>query len=181
VACVPAIHLRLLCLLRLLHFFLHPQCRQQRLVSVPSGCARWVVWASAPVRQEQQRAACRQAMVGEDSMGVPLRRSIVTHALESGPAGKTCRVEIQITAEQKEIIRRASALLGRSLSDFIAASAIQAAEAAIREHPKIKLTAQDSIVFANAILNPRMPNEALRAVFAQYDLQVLTGFDGGCD
>lgn len=105
----------------------------------------------------------------------------MTHAQESGPAGKIRRVAIRLTAEQKEIIGRAAALLGLSLSDFIAASAIQAAEAAIREHHRIKLTAQDSLVFANAILNPRMPNEALRAAFAQHDLQVLTGFNSGCD
>ncbi len=51
---------------------------------------------------------------------------------------KSRAVEVRFTEEQKETIGRAATLLDLPLSDFITASAIQAAEAAIREHPKIK-------------------------------------------
>ncbi len=84
-------------------------------------------------------------------------------------------VEARLTVEQKETIGRAATLLGLSLSDFIAVSAIQPAKTVIHEHNMLNLTAQDSLAFVEAILNPRMPNAALRAAFAQHDRQVVSG------
>jgi uncharacterized protein (DUF1778 family) len=94
---------------------------------------------------------------------------------------KSRAVEVRFTEEQKETIGRAAALLDLPLSDFIAASAIHAAETVLTDRRKMKLTPQDSLLFAKAILNPHVPNDALREVFVQHDLRVLPGSDKGSE
>lgn len=78
------------------------------------------------------------------------------------------RLEARISAEQKALLQRAADLLGRTLSDFIVASAQRAAEEVIREHTIVTLTAQDSQAFVEALLNPPPPSERLRAAAARY-------------
>ena len=82
------------------------------------------------------------------------------------------RLEARVTREQKEMLQRAAELSGLSLTDFLITSAQNAAEAAIREHSIITLTARDSIAFAEALLTLRKPNAALRAAFDRYDQEV---------
>lgn len=92
--------------------------------------------------------------------------------LEVPRAPKSERLEARVTLQQKLLLQRAAELRGLSLTDFLVTSAQTAAEATIREHNVITLTAQDSIAFAEALLNPREPNEALRAAFAAHDEEV---------
>ncbi|HVA89787.1 MAG TPA: DUF1778 domain-containing protein [Chloroflexota bacterium] len=75
------------------------------------------------------------------------------------------RVHARVTPSVKELLRQAAELSGRSLSDFLVSSAQEVAEKTIREHRIITLTAEDSLLFANAILDPAPPNEKLRAAF----------------
>jgi len=86
---------------------------------------------------------------------------------------KLDRVEASLTKEHKEFIQYAAGLLGLSVSDFLITSAHRAGESVIREHNVIMLSAQDSLAFAQAILNPREPNEALRDAFTRHGRQVL--------
>ena len=74
---------------------------------------------------------------------------------------QTARLHVRISVEDKAIIRRAAALRGCSLSAFVATSAIAAAEDVIRRGETIVLSERDSIMFVDAILNPKGPNEAL--------------------
>ncbi len=78
------------------------------------------------------------------------------------------RLEVRISPEQKELLQYAAALQGRSLSDFVTESVQRAVEEAVREHAVITLTARDSATFAEAILNPPVPSEQLRAAAADY-------------
>jgi uncharacterized protein (DUF1778 family) len=71
------------------------------------------------------------------------------------------------------LLQRAAELRGLSLTDFLVTSAQTVAEATIREHNVITLTAQDSLAFAEALLSPREPNEALRAAFARHDENII--------
>jgi len=87
----------------------------------------------------------------------------------------------RLTVEQKETIDREVARLDLPLSDSIAASALQAAETVTRQHREIELSAQDSLAFAEAILNPRTPNDALRAAIARHDRLVLPPSDRGSE
>jgi len=78
------------------------------------------------------------------------------------------RLEARISTEQKELLQHAADLQGRTLSDFVVESAQRAAEEAIRDHSIITLAAQDSRAFAEALLEPPMPNETLRAAATRY-------------
>lgn len=86
----------------------------------------------------------------------------------SSDATKRERLEVRVSVEQKELVQRAAALLGRSVSDFVLESAQRAAEEAIREHAIIMLSVQDSQAFAKAVLNPPPPSQRLRAAVARY-------------
>ena len=54
------------------------------------------------------------------------------------------------------------------MTDFIVSSAEIAAEEAIERHHVINLSARDSLIFAEAILNPAEPNENLRLAAERY-------------
>ena len=96
----------------------------------------------------------------------------VRKRLEAPRPAKSERLEARVTRQQKEILQRAAELSGLSLTDFLVTSAQSAAEATIREHNVITLTARDSIAFAEALLTPSTPNAALRAAFERYDQEV---------
>jgi uncharacterized protein (DUF1778 family) len=76
------------------------------------------------------------------------------------------RLEARITPEQKALLQQAARLQGRRLTDFVVASAQAAAEATIREH-QIVLSARDSALLVEALLNPPEPNEHLRRAIAR--------------
>jgi uncharacterized protein (DUF1778 family) len=78
------------------------------------------------------------------------------------------RLEARVSPKQKELMRRAAALQGRTLSEFLISSAQQAAEQAIREHEVITLTARDSRAFVEALLNPEPAGERLRRAAERY-------------
>ena len=73
------------------------------------------------------------------------------------------RLEARLPVEAKAIIQHAADISGRSLSDFVATSALEAAEETIRRHEVMVLSARDSLTLIEALLNPKGPNEALRA------------------
>jgi uncharacterized protein (DUF1778 family) len=72
------------------------------------------------------------------------------------------RLEARITAEQKSLLREAASLRGVTLTDFVVASAYEAAVQTIRERQVIELGREDQAVFVSALLNPDKPNEKLR-------------------
>ncbi len=78
------------------------------------------------------------------------------------------RIGARITPEQKALLQRAADLTGRSLTDFVVASAQAAAEETIRRHQVIQLTARDSERLAQALLDPPAPNDKLRAAAKDY-------------
>jgi uncharacterized protein (DUF1778 family) len=71
------------------------------------------------------------------------------------------RLVARVSREQKEVIERAAALAGMSLTDFIVVAVQRAASETLREHDILTLSARDSRIFAEAILGDREPNEAL--------------------
>ena len=83
-------------------------------------------------------------------------------------AGRTVRVETRINPATKALLQRAAAISGRSLSDFIVASAQHEAERAIREHDVISLSVRDSQRFADLVRNPPEPNDCLRAAMKRH-------------
>ena len=82
------------------------------------------------------------------------------------------RVEVRISHEQKALLQHAAALEGRTLSDFLVASAQHAARESIREHQVISLSVGESRYFADVLLAPPQPSDYMRAAVARYRLLV---------
>jgi uncharacterized protein (DUF1778 family) len=77
-------------------------------------------------------------------------------------AARRARLEARVSPEQKSLLERAAALEGRTLTDFVVASAQQVALETIERHEVLALTARDSLAFAQALIQPRKPNVRLR-------------------
>ena len=86
--------------------------------------------------------------------------------LEGG--SKPQRLEARITAHQKQLLQRAAELTGRSLTDFVVASAQEAALRAIQHHELVVLSAEDQQAFVLALLHPPAPSRRLRAAWRRY-------------
>jgi len=78
------------------------------------------------------------------------------------------RLEFRITKKQKILFKQAAKIQGRSLSDFLASSAEKAAQDIIKENLVIQLSVEDSLTFANAILNPPKLSNNLKTAFISY-------------
>ncbi|HXN21348.1 MAG TPA: DUF1778 domain-containing protein [Candidatus Dormibacteraeota bacterium] len=83
-------------------------------------------------------------------------------------ARKEERLEARVTPAQKRLIERAAALRGTSVTEFVVASAQEAATTTIKDFDVLHLRDQDREVFLNAVLNPPAPNDAARAAAARY-------------
>jgi len=78
-----------------------------------------------------------------------------------------------VTHEQKKLIARAAALRGFSVTEFVVASAQQAASGTIKDFELLTLHEDARDVFVNALLNPPPPNEAGRAAAKRYKDQMV--------
>ncbi len=78
------------------------------------------------------------------------------------------RLEARVSREQKELFQRAAELQGRTLTDFVIASAHEAAVRTIQAMDTIRLSAEESRAFAEALLNPREPTADLAAAARRY-------------
>jgi uncharacterized protein (DUF1778 family) len=78
------------------------------------------------------------------------------------------RLEARITPGQKRLIERAAALRGTSVTEFVVASAQEAATNTIKDFDILRLRDQAREVFINAVLNPPPPNDAARAAAERY-------------
>jgi len=82
------------------------------------------------------------------------------------------RLEARVTPEQKKMIARAAALRGSSVTEFVVASAQQAAADAIKDFELLALHDEARDVFVNAVLHPQAPNEAARKAAQRYKEQM---------
>lgn len=71
------------------------------------------------------------------------------------------RLETRVTADQKSIIEHAAALQGRTVTDFVMASVLEAARHAIEERQRLDLSVRDSQAFVDALINLRPTTLAL--------------------
>ncbi|MFZ5617847.1 MAG: DUF1778 domain-containing protein [Pseudomonadota bacterium] len=78
------------------------------------------------------------------------------------------RLEARVSADQKALFQRAADLSGRNLTDFIVTALQSAAAEEIERHAILKLAADDSAAFVDAVLNPPVPNAALRKAAKRY-------------
>lgn len=71
------------------------------------------------------------------------------------------------------VVKRAAEIQGRSVSDFVVSAAQEAAQRTIEETAIIRLSIEDQLALAEAILNPPEPNEALRKAADAYKRVVV--------
>ncbi len=97
---------------------------------------------------------------------------MLTETTETDAKTRAARLEARMTTEQKALLQRAAALSGRTLSEFVLASAQEAASRVIREHEIIRLSRTEQVTFVTALLKPRAPNARLREAAAKYRQQM---------
>jgi uncharacterized protein (DUF1778 family) len=85
---------------------------------------------------------------------------------------KTERLEARVPVFLKRLIQRAADLQGRSITDFVISTLDKSARETVREHEVMKLNAEDSRLFAQALIDPPKPNAALRRAFAAHSKMV---------
>ena len=78
------------------------------------------------------------------------------------------RLELRCTPDQREIIDRAVNLRGGSLTDFVLAAAQEKAMKLIQDFQSMKLNERESLLFAEALLNPSEPTHKLRKAAERY-------------
>jgi uncharacterized protein (DUF1778 family) len=85
---------------------------------------------------------------------------------------RDARLEARISAAQKARLQQAAALSGRTLSEFVVASAQEAANRVIQEHEAVRLSRAEQVAFVSALLKPPAPSARLRRAAAAYRKQV---------
>jgi uncharacterized protein (DUF1778 family) len=83
-------------------------------------------------------------------------------------SSRTSRIEARISPDALLVVKRAAELQGRSLSDFVVAAAQDAAQRAIEEATLIRLSVEDQTRFAELLLNPPEPSDALKRAKAAH-------------
>jgi uncharacterized protein (DUF1778 family) len=85
---------------------------------------------------------------------------------------KIARLEARISTQQKKLLQKAASIQGRTVSEFVIASAQEAARNVVQDFESIALSARDSKTFVKALLNPPAPSERLRTAAQRYKAQV---------
>lgn len=80
----------------------------------------------------------------------------------------TARLEARLPTEVLERLKRAAEIQGRTLTDFVVAAADEAACRTIEQTEIIRLSREDQLLIAEAIINPPEPGPALRKAARRY-------------
>ena len=89
-------------------------------------------------------------------------------ALIASSSRKQERLEARVTQEQKRMIERAAEIRGTSVTNFVLASAQQAATETIKDFEVLTLRDKARELFVAALLNPPAPNATARAAAKRY-------------
>jgi uncharacterized protein (DUF1778 family) len=81
---------------------------------------------------------------------------------------REARLEARLSGAQKSLLQRAAALSGRTLSEFVVASAQEAARKVMQEHAAIQLSRAEQVAFVSVLLEPPKPSVRLRRAAATY-------------
>lgn len=78
------------------------------------------------------------------------------------------RLEARISTDLHSMLKRATELQGRTMTDFVVAAVQDAAQRAIEQAEIIRLSMGDQECFAQALLSPPQPAPALERAFARH-------------
>jgi len=105
----------------------------------------------------------------EETMSLTQRRED-----ELGRKRDRARIDFRPTADQKQLFEQAAALQGRTLTDFLVASAEESARATLREYEVIELQGKAREDFIAALISPPAPNAKLQKLAERYAQEVET-------
>lgn len=91
---------------------------------------------------------------------------------ETQQENRSERIQARATKHAKDVLERAAAIQGISLSDFIVSTALEQANRTLRAHEQLELSVRDSRAFAEALISPPAPNETLRAAWERHVAEV---------
>jgi uncharacterized protein (DUF1778 family) len=80
----------------------------------------------------------------------------------------TARLEARISADLHANIKLVADMQDRSMTDFIVSAMQEAVQRVIEQRDVVKLSLEDQVRFANAILLPPVTNPALKRAFAKH-------------
>lgn len=78
------------------------------------------------------------------------------------------RLEARLPASVYALLKRAAELKGRSITDFVVNAAHDAAQRAIEDDAILRLSAEDQVRFAEALINPPAPNAVLKRAMRRH-------------
>ncbi|WP_418648187.1 DUF1778 domain-containing protein [Thauera butanivorans] len=84
------------------------------------------------------------------------------------PAVSTARLEARISTDLHAMLKRAAELQGRTMTDFVVSAVQEAAQRAIEQAEVIRLSLADQKRFAEALLSPPPPSDALLRAKARH-------------
>lgn len=86
----------------------------------------------------------------------------------------TERLEARVSRSLKQTLQKAAAVTGHAtLTSYVVYALQTNAQTVLDEHERVRLSAEESERFVEAILSPAAPNEALKAAFRRY--RAVTG------
>ncbi|MEW6736261.1 MAG: DUF1778 domain-containing protein [Acidobacteriota bacterium] len=88
--------------------------------------------------------------------------------MSQSDSSKNDRMQIRIDAYSKSKIEKAASYCHQTVSEFVTANALAAADRVLEEQEKITLSDEDWDLFYDALVNPPQPNDTLRAAFKRY-------------
>jgi uncharacterized protein (DUF1778 family) len=89
-------------------------------------------------------------------------------------AVKTERLNLRTTSDQNALIRRAAALKGQNVTDFVLSSVVETARTTIETFERMTLSVRDGEAFVDALINPPAPAPAARDAAKNYKRQYRT-------
>ncbi|WP_022964686.1 type II toxin-antitoxin system TacA family antitoxin [Halopseudomonas pelagia] len=84
------------------------------------------------------------------------------------------RINLRLKCSAKKALEHAASLEGKTVSNFILASALAHAEKTIHEHEVVSLNEQHSEAFFEALAKPVLFNKKLLAAFKDHDKRVTS-------
>jgi uncharacterized protein (DUF1778 family) len=159
--------------------------RQRRITWAASSASRELSTTASESNRRSWEASCSEARPHLRGMNTRLTCTAFSRTLlmenrmaqeqvrkvRRGPS-KLERLEARVTREQKQIIARAAELRGTSVTEFVVASAQQAATNAIKDYETMSLRGAARETFVKALLNPPAPNSAATRAADRYGKRV---------
>ncbi len=88
------------------------------------------------------------------------------------PERRGARLEARVSGATKALFQKAAAIQGRSVTDFVVQSAVEAAKRTVQENEFMHLTQRDRVAFVEALLSAPAPNARLKKA-AQRHVRLL--------